>query len=134
MSKYDRDMMHLYFKKEGQPAAHGSLTYFWFTVSLRTNAEWSRKFVERYVEVVMTKFTSENLLKLFDEVVAEYEPEMARHIARWGHPTSMSAWKKDVAALRTKIEKRPTVVLEQLRKEMKMSKDEMNALIAKYTP
>lgn len=134
MSGYNRDMMHLYFKKEGQAAAHGSLTYFWFTVSLRTNAEWSQKFVERYVEVVLTKFTSENLLKLFDEVVAEYEPEMERHIARWGHPTSISAWKKDVAELRTKVEKRPTVVLEQLRKEMKLSQSEMDALIAKYTP
>ena len=82
----------------------------------------------------MTKFTAENLLKLFDEVVAEYEPEMARHIARWGHPKSMSTWRNEIASLRTKIEKRPEVVLEQIRKELNISKDEMNTLIAKYTP
>ncbi len=134
MSKYNRDMMHVYFNKEGVPAAHGSLTKFYFTVSLKTNDGWKHRFFERYVEVVMTKFTAENLLKLFDEVVAEYEPEMARHIARWGHPKSMSTWRNEIASLRTKIEKRPEVVLEQIRKELNISKDEMNTLIAKYTP
>ena len=133
MSKYDRDMMHVYFNKEGVPAAHGSLTKFYFTVSLRTNEEWTHRFFERYVEVVMTKFTAENLLELFDRVVAEYRPEMERHIKRWGRPKSMATWESEIASLRTKIEKRPTVVLEQIRKELKISKDEMNSLIEKYS-
>ncbi|MBQ5991371.1 MAG: lamin tail domain-containing protein [Clostridia bacterium] len=133
MSKYDRDMMHVYFNKEGVAAAHGSLTKFYFTVSLKTNEEWKHRFFERYVEVVMTKFTSEKLLELFDQVVEEYRPEMERHIKRWGHPKSISKWESEVATLRNKVEKRPTVVLEQIRKELKISKDEMNALIAKYS-
>ena len=133
MSKYDRDMMHVYFNKDGVAAAHGSLTKFYFTVSLKTNEEWKHRFFERYVEVVMTKFTAENLLKLFDQVVEEYRPEMERHIKKWGHPKSMSKWESEVATLRNKVEKRPTVVHEQIRKELKISKDEMNALIAKYS-
>ena len=132
MSGATRDIMHLYFKKEGQAAAHGSLTYFYFTVALRRNAQFSRKFVERYVEVVMTEFTSEKLLALFDQVVSEYEPEMQRHIARWGHPKSYSTWQKEITSLRNKIAQRPSVVLEQIRKEFNYSKDEMNQLIEKY--
>ena len=44
MSKYNRDMMHVYFNKEGVPAAHGSLTKFYFTVSLKTNDGWKHRF------------------------------------------------------------------------------------------
>lgn len=133
MSGANRDIMHLYFNKAGQASAHGSLTYFYFTVALKTNETFRKKFVERYVEVVMTQFSADTLLELFDQVVAEYEPEMQRHIARWGHPKSYSTWKKEVAALRNKIELRPTVVLEQVRKEFKYSQADMDALIAKYS-
>lgn len=132
MSGVNRDIMHVYFNKSGTPAAHGSLTYFYITVALKTNADFRRKYVERYVEVVETQFSSQRLLKLFDEVVAEYEPEMQRHISRWGTPSSISKWRTEVAALRKKVEQRPNVVLEQLRKEFNVPKDEMDALIAKY--
>ena len=81
----------------------------------------------------MTQFSAETLLELFDRVVAEYEPEMQRHIARWGHPKSYSAWQKEVASLRNKIEQRPSIVLEQVRKEFKYSQADMDALIAKYS-
>ncbi len=80
----------------------------------------------------MTEFTSEKLLALFDQVVSEYEPEMQRHIARWGHPKSYSTWQKEITSLRNKIAQRPSVVLEQIRKEFNYSKDEMNQLIEKY--
>ena len=133
MSGVNRDIMHLYFKKEGQAAAHGSLTYFYFTVALNRNAQFRKKFVERYVEVVMTEFTSEKLLALFDQVVAEYEPEMQRHIDRWHHPSSYSSWQKNIKELRNKIAQRPSVVLEQVRKEFDYSKEEMNQLIEKYS-
>ena len=133
MSGVNRDIMHIYFNKGGTPAAHGSLTYFYFTVALKTNATFRQKFVERYVEVVYTQFTSERLLSLFDQVVAEMEPEMQRHIAKWKTPSSMSKWQKEVQTLRKKVAERPNVVLEQVRKEFNVSKDEMNALIAKYS-
>ncbi|MBR0424525.1 MAG: lamin tail domain-containing protein [Clostridia bacterium] len=133
MSSATRDIMHLYFNKAGQASAHGSMTYFYFTVALKTNESFRKKFVERYVEVVMTQFSAETLLELFDRVVAEYEPEMQRHIARWGHPKSYSAWQKEVASLRNKIEQRPSIVLEQVRKEFKYSQADMDALIAKYS-
>jgi hypothetical protein len=39
-----------------------------------------------------------------------------------------------VESLRNKLIKRPAIALEHLRKEFKLSKEEMDALIAKYTP
>lgn len=132
MSGVNRDIMHLYFNKGGTPSANGSLTYFYITVALKTNPTFCQKFVERYVEVVYTQFTAERLLKLFDDVVAEIEPEMQRHISKWKTPSTMSKWQKEVQTLRKKVAERPNVVLEQVRKEFKLSKEEMNALIAKY--
>ncbi len=133
MSGVNRDIMHLYFNKSGTPSANGSLTYFYITVALKTNATFRQKYVERYVELVMTRFSADTLLELFDRVVAEYEPEMQRHIARWGTPSSLSKWRSEVETLRKKVEQRPSVVLEQVRKEFNLSKSEMDALIAKYS-
>ena len=67
-------------------------------------------------------------------MVAELEPEMERHIARWKSPSSVSAWKSEVETLRKKFTQRPQYALEHIRKEFKISESEMNALIAKYTP
>ncbi len=124
---------HRYFNSEGTPSANGSLTYFHFTVALRTNPGWKQRFVERYVELVMTQFTSERLIALLDQMEAELEPEMARHIERWSHPKSVADWKNNVQKLRSILEKRPEVVLEQVRKEFNVSKEDMNALIEKYS-
>ncbi len=130
----DRNMAHLYFNKDGTPSHNGSLTYFYFTVALRTNPGWRQKFIERYVELAMTQFSAERTTALLDQVVSELEPEMERHIERWNHPKSMSAWKSNVESLRNKLIKRPAIALEHLRKEFKLSNAEMDALIAKYTP
>ena len=128
----NRNVAHLYFNKEGTPSKNGSMTYFYFSVALRTNPGWRQRFIERYVELAMTQFSAERLTALLDQVVSELEPEMARHIARWGHPKSVSAWKSNVESLRKNLEKRPELALEHIRKEFKVSESEMNELIAKY--
>jgi hypothetical protein len=108
------------------------MTHFYFTVALRTSPIWQEKFVERYVEVVMNEYSAETLLALYDRMVAELEPEMQRHIARWGLPKSYSNWQSAVKSMRKKIEARPGIVLEQVRKEFKLSTEEMNTIIEKY--
>ena len=125
-------MSHRYFNAEGTPSHNGSLTYFYFTVALRTNKGWRQRFIERYVELVMTRFSAENTTKLLDQMVSELEPEMERHIARWGHPKSVSAWKSNVEALRNKLIKRPDIALEQMRKEFNLSSAALDELIEKY--
>ncbi len=123
---------HRYFNSEGTPSANGSLTYFYFTVALRTNPGWKQRFIERYVELVLTQFSTERLTALLDQMESELEPEMERHIARWKYPKSVSAWKENVASLRRILEKRPDIVLGQIKKEFKLSDKEMNELIEKY--
>lgn len=129
----NRNMMHNYFDYGGTPSRNGSLTYFYISCALKTNESFRKKFVERYVELVMTQFTPERLTALADQMEAEYEPEMARHIARWKHPSSVSAWKKEVDALRKTAVYRSGIILEQVQKEFRVSKEEMDALIAKYS-
>lgn len=126
------NMMHKYFDISGEPSANGSLTYFYLSVALRTNDAWSRKFVERYVEVVSTFFTEQRLTALIDQMAAEMEPEMARHIKRWGYPKSLSAWHNSVEGLKKVMRRRCEIILEQVRKEFHLSQSEMDALIAKY--
>ena len=126
------NMMHNYFDKSGTPSNNGSLTYFYLSCALRTNADWSERFVERYVEIVMTWFTADRLVVLIDQMEAELEPEMARHVARWKYPSSVSTWKKEVQKLRELVVHRTEIILEQVRKEFGLSTVEMNALIEKY--
>ncbi len=132
-SSASRNIGYLYFNKAGTPSHNGSLTYFYFTVALRTNPGWRQKFIERYVELVMTQLSSDRLTALLDQMTAELEPEMARHIARWKHPGSVSSWKSSVKALRDKVSKRPMLALQHIQKEFKISDSELNALIAKYS-
>ena len=127
-----RNIAYLYFNKGGTPSNNGSLTYFYFSVALKTNAGWRQKFIERYVELVMTQLSSERLTALLDKMTEELEPEMQRHIDRWKNPKSMSAWKKSIQTLRDKVAKRPMIALEHIQKEFKIPQSEMDALIAKY--
>lgn len=131
-SSATRNVAYLYFNKGGTPSNNGSLTYFYFSCALKTNAAWRQKFIERYVELVMTQLSSDRLVALLDQMTAELEPEMARHIERWKHPTSISAWKSSVKTLREKLEKRPMLALQHIQKEFKISQSEMDALLAKY--
>ncbi len=129
-----RDLAYLYFNKSGTAAAHGSITYFYFTVALRTNPGWRQRFIERYVELVMTQFHPDRLNALLDQMVSELEPEMERHIKRWNNPKSVSEWKKEVEVLRKKFTQRPEYALKHLRKEFSIPQSELDALIAKYQP
>lgn len=132
-SSENRNVAYLYFNKAGTPSNNGSLTYFYFTVALKTNAEWRQKFIERYVELVMTQLSSERLTALLDQMTEELAPEMERHIARWNYPKSVSKWKSEIESLRKKVEKRPPIALEQIRKEFNIKQSEIDALIEKYS-
>ena len=127
------NMMHNYFDYSGTPSNNGSLTYFYMSCALKTNPDWCDRFVERYVEVVMTHLNPERMNTLLNQMIAEYEPEMARHIARWKHPSSVSVWKQECETLRKVFEHRYEIIFDQVKKEFKVSDARMNELIAKYS-
>ncbi|MBQ3108637.1 MAG: CotH kinase family protein, partial [Clostridia bacterium] len=103
-----------YFTPEGIPSKDGSLTNMDIYVGLQKNAAWREKFAERYVYVVVNHLNRERLLKIFDEYYAALKPEMERHIKRWGAPSSMSVWEKEVASMRSILEQRPDNILKSV--------------------
>ncbi len=128
-----RDIIGQYFNAKGVPSLDGSLTYFEIYIGLKKNEAWRNYCTERYVEVVVQYFNADRATALFDEMVAAIRPEMPRQIARWGKPVSMSEWEEEIARMRYYIENRPENALENMRKYFGLSKDELNALIAKYS-
>ena len=127
-----RDIIGQYFNVNGVPSADKTLTYFEIYIGLKKNAAWREYCVERYVEVVMTYFNAPRATALFDQMVDAMRPEMARQIARWGKPSSMSEWEKNIKQMRYFIEERPDYALENLRKYFGVSQARMDELIAKY--
>lgn len=71
---------------------------------LRENPEFDQYWITRQADLMKSTFSCENMLQYFDEVVASIEPEMPRHIARWGG--TVQEWKKNVKQLRYFIERR----------------------------
>ena len=122
-----RNMLHSYFIAEGVPSADESLTNMDIFCGLRKNAGWCDRFCERYVYVVYNFFTPERMTGILDELSAEMRPEMARHIARWGKPESVSSWEKSVASLRKCLQERQAYALDALQREFSLSGSKMDA-------
>ncbi len=127
-----RDIIGQYFNPNGVPSVDQSLTYFEIYIGLKKNQAWRDYCVDRYVQVVEQYFNAERATALFDQMVAAIRPEMPRQIAKWGKPSSMSEWEKEVAQMRSYIEKRPEYALENMRKYFGLTTSELNELIAKY--
>jgi hypothetical protein len=94
------------------PCQVESLTQQWPDVNghmrtlkkLRQNAEFDRYYKSRYIDLMNTVFSCDNMLSYLDTVANTIAPEMPRHIARWGG--SYTAWQANVARLRNFIERR----------------------------
>ncbi len=132
-SSVKRSLLPAYFSKEGIPSHNGSLTNLDVFVGLKKNAGWRKQFIERYVEILCTKFSSESLLKVFDEMVEERSAEMRRHIQRWHNPSSYDAWLEAVATFRRKVEQRPAAALQNLKDYFRLSQSEIDELVSKYS-
>ena len=85
------------------------------------------------INVQATTFTPEKVTTILDDMVKTMEPEMARHIKRWGIPSSMSAWKSSVSDLRGCLQKRTDYALSYLQKEFGFSNAQMEQWKANAT-
>ena len=85
-------------------------------------------FIKRYAEVMNTTFSTENMLKVFDEMKASIEDEMPRQIARWSTPSSMNSWENEVADFRETIENRRSVIIRELKKRFDLSDEQVAEL------
>jgi hypothetical protein len=96
--------------------------------ALYKNPEWRDKFVKRYAEVMNTTFSTENMLKVYDEMAASIKDEMSRQIERWGSPSSMSSWEDAVEDLRDCIEEHRLYVIKELKSRFNLSDEEVAEL------
>ncbi len=110
-----RNIIGSYFRDEGVPSANGSMSNMDIPAALIDNDTFREKYIKRYAELLNTQFAPERLVSVLDKLYNEMEPEMARHIARWGTPSSVSAWKSNVDDLREMLEVRASYVKKHLK-------------------
>lgn len=114
LSSANNSVLSSYFNVNGVPSANGSLSQMDIFCGLNSNESWRHDFIVRYIYVAKYHLTTERLLELFDSMVEEMEPEMDRHIARWGQPISRSVWESEIKNLREAIIARHDIAIQQL--------------------
>ncbi|MBQ7278779.1 MAG: CotH kinase family protein [Clostridia bacterium] len=127
-----RSIIGSFFRKEGTATATSRI-YTHIAVALKGNKSWREKFIERYVELTVTTFKPERATQVLNQLKSEMEPEMRRHIARWGTPSSYESWLKAVNYIEDWMQKRPAYALQSLKEYFDLSQSEIDALVAKYS-
>lgn len=71
---------------------------------LLKNQIFKQYFISRYIDLINTTFSCNNMLGYLDTIVNTIDPEMHRHIQRWGG--TYDEWRQNVQRLRYFIERR----------------------------
>ena len=88
--------------------------------------EYKDRFLRRVSELLGTVFRWDNVEAKFDEVIAQLEPILPRHIARWKN-MKMENWQKNIKATKYYARVRPKKIPGMLQKAMKLTNDEVEA-------
>ncbi len=86
--------------------------------------EYKDKFLRRIAELLGTVFVWENVERQFDEVIAQLEPILPRHIERWNN-MKLTNWNKNISATKYYARVRPKKIPELLQKAMKLTDAEV---------
>jgi len=70
----------------------------------RESPEFRQLYYTRQADLINTTFSCDNMLTTLDSLIAIIDPEMDRHIQRWGR--SYNEWERNVRRLRTFVEDR----------------------------
>ncbi|MBK6963629.1 MAG: CotH kinase family protein [Bacteroidales bacterium] len=79
---------------------------------LRTNPDFEQYYVTRYADLLNTTLKLNYLLPLFDSLAGVIEPEMYRHVLRWGG--SVDQWTGNVQRIRDFMTRRYNFVKEAI--------------------
>lgn len=124
-SNYEHKTVTL--RRGSQPAASGLFN------ALLKNSEWKDAFCRRFAQLLDTAFSAENVNRCIDELYGCVEPEIAREREKFNGATFMGVTQPDenlgsynsfisqIEYLRTFAEKRPGVILDQLKSELGLS-------------
>lgn len=128
-----RNIMKNFFSRSGTATATDTL-YTYIPAALVNNKGWRQRFIERYVELIVTTFAPERAVRILHELRDEMATEMERHIARWGRPSSYAKWEENVNAIETWMEERPAYALRNLKSQFNLDQSYIDELVEKYTP
>jgi hypothetical protein len=120
-----RNILPSYFKAAGVPSQDGSLTNMDIFVGLRKNKSWCEQFGARYVYVVRNQFAPARIDLILDDMTSSLKAELPRHITRWGAPSSLASWEKQIADLRACLHQRADYALKALQREFNFTDAQM---------
>lgn len=86
--------------------------------------EYKEKFLRRIAELLDTVFVWQNVEAAFDEVIAQLEPILPRHIERWNN-MKLKNWQTNINATKYYARVRPRKIPELLKKAMKLTNAEV---------
>ena len=116
-----------YIENYLDPRGHGVGDSFRTTimVGLIKNPDFRKRLLEIHSEHLKTTFDTDRMLKIYDELVKEIEPEMPYHCERWSDSLSMTKWETSVKELREIIEKKKAIFIDDMIETFNMSKAEI---------
>ena len=86
--------------------------------------EYRGRFLRRIAELLDTVFVWDNVERQFDEVIAQLEPILPRHIARWNN-MKLKNWQTNISATKYYARVRPRKIPGLLQKAMKLTDAEV---------
>ncbi|QTE68130.1 CotH kinase family protein [Clostridiales bacterium] len=86
--------------------------------------EMKERFLRRVSELLSTVFRWDNVEKTFDGILAQVEPILPRHIARWKN-MKLGNWQTNIKATKYYARVRPKEIPGMLKDAMKLTGDEM---------
>lgn len=127
-TNYKRHILHSFLQKDGLYTVNGYKVETALFGAFYENAGWRDKFVNRYSELLKTVLSTERLLALYDEMVAQVTPEMQRTIDKWHQPSSMQQWSENVAAIRFSLANRRPYAISEIRSLFSLTDQQMQEL------
>jgi hypothetical protein len=74
------------------------------------------RFIHRYRELLNTILSQSRIHYVVDQISSQLSPLMPEHINRWGYPTSVADWERNVQLINEFCAQRRSIVLDQLEK------------------
>ncbi|HZK24357.1 MAG TPA: CotH kinase family protein [Oscillospiraceae bacterium] len=107
----------------------GRNLYTTLLVNLLKNKDFKTKFIQRGAYHLKHTFSAERVIQRIDEMASVIEPEMPKHLKRWGG--SMSEWQYHIQRLKNFAEKRPALVANHFQNKFNLSSKEMEIFTAR---
>ena len=120
MYNFDRDYLKFATQPEGMTGFKISTALF---RNLVVNPEFQQLFVERLSLHMRTTFHPDRVNQAIDDMVALYQPEMARNQQRWG--LTVSHWEKSVEDLRRYFQLRNRYMIAQTKEFFNLTNEEV---------